>query len=136
MLKRGGTWASIGPPAARNSYMEPLADRVRELDPKGAADALADLDDPAIAGVLAQLNPGQAVEVLEEFSPERRQRIAAGNSAGAQWLADQRYPEGTVGRLMAISSSWVRASWWCTCSSTSSRTRCSIPAGRARGTSV
>jgi magnesium transporter len=100
MLQPCGTWASIAPPAARNPYIESLADRVRELDPKGAADALADLDDPAIASVLAQLNPGQAVEVLEEFSPERRQRIADGNSAGAQWLADQRYPEGTVGRLM------------------------------------
>lgn len=80
--------------------MDALSNRVRELDPKGAADALTDLADAEIAAVLARLNPGQAVEVLEEFSLERRARIAAGDAAGAQWLADQRYPERSVGRLM------------------------------------
>lgn len=80
--------------------MEPLYRRVRELDPKAAADALHDEDDNAVAAVLAQLNPGQAVEILEEFSPTRRQRIAAANSAGEQWLEDVAWPESSVGRLM------------------------------------
>ncbi len=80
--------------------MDSLAHRVRELDPKGAADALAGYDDAAIAGVLASLNPGQAVDVLEEFDGARRTRIAAASSVGAQWLADQRFPEDSVGRLM------------------------------------
>lgn len=80
--------------------MDVLSNHVRELDPKGAADVLESLGDTEIAAILAQLNPGQAVEVLEEFAPERRARIAAGNAAGAQWLADQCYPEGSIGRLM------------------------------------
>jgi magnesium transporter len=80
--------------------MTPLLQHVRELDPKGAADALADRDDGEIAALLAQLNPGQAVEILEEFAPERRERIAATNSAGEQWLEDSVWPEGSVGRLM------------------------------------
>ena len=80
--------------------MVPLTQRVRELDPKGAAEALDDRSDTEIAAVLAELNPGQAVEILEEFAPERRERIAATNSAGEQWLEDSAWPEGTVGRLM------------------------------------
>ena len=80
--------------------MDEFVQRVRDLDPKGAADALDDMADADIAAVLAQLNTGQAVEILEEFVPARRRTIASGNSAGDQWLRDQAYPEGTVGRLM------------------------------------
>lgn len=80
--------------------MDDLLQRLRDLDPRGAADALADLADPAIAQILSRLNPGQAVEVLEEFPADRRQRIAAADSAGEQWLRDQGYAEGSVGRLM------------------------------------
>ena len=80
--------------------METLLRRVRELDPKAAADALHDRADAEVAAVLAQLNPGQAVEILEEFAPTRRQRIAAADSAGEQWLEDGAWPESSVGRLM------------------------------------
>ena len=80
--------------------MDELVHQVRDLDPRGAADKLDSLTDSDIAQVLAQLNPGQAVEVLEEFLPERRRAIAAANSAGDQWLRDQAFPEGSVGRLM------------------------------------
>lgn len=80
--------------------MQSLIQRVRELDPKGAAEALDDRSDADIATLLAELNPGQAVEILGEFTPERRERIAAANSAGEQWLEDSAWPEGTVGRLM------------------------------------
>lgn len=80
--------------------MEDFVRHVRELDPKGAAEALDQMTDTAIAQVLTALNPGQAVEVLEEFPPERRTRIASGSLAAEQWLRDQAYPEGSVGRLM------------------------------------
>jgi magnesium transporter len=80
--------------------MEALYQRVRELDPRGAFDALRELDDAQIAAVLAQLNPGQAVEILEEFPPPRRERIAAADRAGEQWLEDVAWPESSVGRLM------------------------------------
>lgn len=80
--------------------MEALIRRVRELDPRAAADLLHASDDAAVAAVLAELNPGQAVEILEEFPPTRRERIAAANSAGDQWLEDVAWPESSVGRLM------------------------------------
>jgi magnesium transporter len=80
--------------------MDEFVQRVRDLDPKGAAEALDPLADDAIAQVLTQLNTGQAVEILEEFAAERRRTIASGTAAGEQWLRDQTYPEGTVGRLM------------------------------------
>lgn len=80
--------------------MESLYRRVRELDPKAAADILHTESDATVAAVLAQLNPGQAVEVLEEFPPTRRERIAAADSAGEQWLEDVAWPESSVGRLM------------------------------------
>ena len=80
--------------------MEALYQRVRELDPRGAADALHDYDDAQIAAILARLNPGQAVEILEEFPPTRRERIAAADQAGEQWLEDVAWPESSVGRLM------------------------------------
>lgn len=80
--------------------MAPLIQRVRELDPKGAADALDGHTDTEIATLLAELNPGQAVEILDQFAPERRERIAAANSAGEQWLEDSAWPDGSVGRLM------------------------------------
>ena len=80
--------------------MEALIRRVRELDPKAAADVLHHIDDAVVAAVLARLNPGQAVEILEEFPPTRRERVAAADSAGEQWLEDVTWPESSVGRLM------------------------------------
>ena len=60
------------------------------------------LADPGRSGHrpnLSRLNPGQAVEVLEEFPADRRQRIAAADSAGEQWPRDQGRWKA-VGRLM------------------------------------
>ncbi|MEO8670540.1 MAG: magnesium transporter [Tahibacter sp.] len=80
--------------------MASLSQRVRELDPKGAADALAGHTDAEIAAVLTELNPGQAIEILDEFAEPRRRAIASANSAGEQWMEDRSYPETSVGRLM------------------------------------
>jgi magnesium transporter len=78
----------------------PLSDRIRELDPQGAADRLHALSDDEIAQILVELGPGHAIEILEKFPTARRGRIAAANPSGEQWLRDWHYPEGSVGRLM------------------------------------
>ncbi|MEP6484227.1 MAG: magnesium transporter [Rudaea sp.] len=80
----------------------PLSDRIRELDPQGAADRLDKLSDADIAQTLTDLGPGHAIDILGKFSPERRARIAAStlSGEGEQWLKDWHFPEGSVGRLM------------------------------------
>ncbi len=79
-----------------------LSDRIRELDPQGAADRLEKLSDAEIARTLTALGPGHAIDILQKFSPQRRARIAAATSSGEgeQWLKDWHFPEGSVGRLM------------------------------------
>src|ERR1700742_1029741 len=80
----------------------PLSERVRELDPQGAADLLEKLPDTEIARTLCELGPGHAIDVLTKFSAQRRARIAAatGSGEGEQWLKDWHFPEGSVWRLM------------------------------------
>ncbi|HZP65600.1 MAG TPA: magnesium transporter [Rudaea sp.] len=87
-----------------------LSERLRELDPQGAADRLAEMTDAAIAQELAELGPGHAIDILEKFPAERRGRIAAAtlSGEGEQWLKDWHYPEGTVGRLMETSPAQFR----------------------------
>lgn len=77
-----------------------LLDRVRRADLRTACEILEPHGDAEIAAVLAQLGAGQAVEVLEEFPEDRRALIAAETAAGPDWLEGQRYPEGSIGRLM------------------------------------
>jgi magnesium transporter len=85
---------------ADSQSQRPLSDRIRELDPQGAADHLQALGDDEIARVLAELGPGHAIEILEKFPAARRTCIAAADPSGEQWLRDWHYPEGSVGRLM------------------------------------
>ena len=85
---------------ADSQSQRPLSDRIRELDPQGAADHLQELGDDEIARVLAELGPGHAIEILEKFPAARRTCIAAADPSGEQWLRDWHYPEGSVGRLM------------------------------------
>ena len=87
-----------------------LSDRIRELDPQGAADRLTAMPDAAIAQTLAELGPGHAIDILQKFPAERRARIAAAtlSGEGEQWLKDWHYPEGSVGRLMEASTAQFR----------------------------
>jgi magnesium transporter len=79
-----------------------LSDRIRQLDPQGAADRLRPLSDVEIAQTLAELGPGHAIDILGKFGETRRGQIAAATKSGEgeQWLRDWHYPEGSVGRLM------------------------------------
>ncbi len=82
----------------------PLSERIRELDPQGAADRLENLSDTDIARTLSELGPGHAIDILTKFSAQRRARVAAatGSGEGEQWLKDWHFPEGSVGRLVEI----------------------------------
>jgi len=79
-----------------------LVDRLRQLDPQGAADRLRELPDAEIARTLTELGPIHANEILRKFSKERREQVADATAGGEgeQWLRDSHYPEGSVGRLM------------------------------------
>ncbi len=76
---------------------------LRDLDPEGAADAVQALSDEAATDALSQMNPAQAVEVVERLTPAHQHRLAqiadARNVAG-DWVSNQRYEDGSVGRLM------------------------------------
>jgi magnesium transporter len=79
-----------------------LVDRLRQLDPQGAADRLRELPDAEIARTLTELGPIHANEILRKFTKERRAQVADATAGGEgeQWLRDSHYPEGSVGRLM------------------------------------
>lgn len=79
-----------------------LLEAVRQAGSERACELLEAYPDRDVAEVLATLNPGIAVEILRRFPRERGERIAAATpeGAGQQWLLDQQYPEGTVGRMM------------------------------------
>ena len=79
-----------------------LVDRLRQLDPQGAADRLRELPDAEIARTLTELGPIHANEILRKFSKERRAQVADATAGGEgeQWLRDSHYPESSVGRLM------------------------------------
>jgi magnesium transporter len=74
--------------------------RLARLDTRTAIERL-DLEDPGeVARLLAQLPPARANTILSALSDEARARIMAAAPAGTDWSDSQRYPEGTVGRLL------------------------------------
>ena len=79
-----------------------LANRISYLPPEEAGQAIAGEPPERAAAALALLTPATAVEVLWELPAEARARVvaAAPEGRGEQWLRDQQYGEGTVGRLM------------------------------------
>ncbi len=85
---------------------EPVTiDVLRDLDADDAVSRLAALPNASVARLLSQLGPGRTVAILDRFGPERRRQIAfaAGQDEGGQWLTNQNWPEGSVGRLMESS---------------------------------
>ena len=77
-----------------------LARKVAALDTKTAIERL-DLRNPAeVARMLASMPPARANSILAAMSVETRERIMAAAPAGTDWMDSQRYPEGSVGRLL------------------------------------
>jgi magnesium transporter len=74
--------------------------RLARLDTRTAIERL-DLEEPAeVAKLLAQLPPARANTILSALSDEARARIMEAAPPGTDWSDSQRYPEGTVGRLL------------------------------------
>lgn len=55
-----------------------------------------------VVKLLLELNPGTVQQLLQEFSKKRIEQIlnAAPPEVSTQWLHNQSYPEGSIGRLM------------------------------------
>ena len=79
-----------------------LYTKLIERNPRDAVEALADYPDEFVAGVLVLLNPAVRQHVLDALPRHRRELILAAASPEnrRQWLANDQYPEGSVGRLM------------------------------------
>ncbi len=75
---------------------------VLDLGPREAARLLAPLADGLIVRVLDAVNQGIAQQVLEALPEDRKQAVlaAAQPESRAQWLRNESYPEGSLGRLM------------------------------------
>ena len=79
-----------------------LAEQIGDLPAEQAARLLERRADEQVAGALTLLRPAEAILILGKMGLARRERIAAAAPAGRgqQWLADEKYRVGTIGRLM------------------------------------
>jgi magnesium transporter len=78
----------------------PEVTQISRLDTRTAIERL-DLQDPtAVAKLLAGLPPARANAILAALSEDARARIMDAAPPGTDWTDAQRYPEGTVGRLL------------------------------------
>ncbi len=85
--------------AAPNAETQ-LSQRLGALDPASALERLQAYDPAGQARLLATLPPARANDLLSAMSPERRGAVIAAAPAGTDWSDAQRYPEGSVGRLL------------------------------------
>ncbi len=77
-----------------------LLSKVAALDTQTAIERLDARDPAEVARLLASLPPARANTILSAMSEEARSRIMDAAPAGTDWSDAQRYPEGTVGRLL------------------------------------
>ncbi len=77
-----------------------LAQRLGQLDHKSALEQLQPLEPAAQARLLAALPPARANDLLADMKADRRAAVIAAAPAGTDWTDGQRYPEGSVGRLL------------------------------------
>jgi magnesium transporter len=77
-----------------------LLNKVAMLDTKTAIERLDAYDPAEVAKLLAALPPARANSILAAMPEDSRERIMAAAPPGTDWSDSQRYPEGTVGRLL------------------------------------
>ncbi len=77
-----------------------LAKQLSALDTQSAIDRLETTAPAEVATMLAALPPARANSLLAAMAPERRAAVMAAAPDGTDWADSQRYPEGTVGRLI------------------------------------
>lgn len=77
-----------------------LAKRIGGLDSDSALKRLAGLPPAEVARLLAALPPARANALLAAMPVGERTAVIAAAPAGTDWADSQRYPEGSVGRLL------------------------------------
>jgi magnesium transporter len=77
-----------------------LLTKVAALDTQTAIERLDARDPVEVAKLLASLPQARANAILAAMSEEARARIMEAAPVGTDWSDGQRYPEGTVGRLL------------------------------------
>jgi magnesium transporter len=84
------------------SHVKRIVTEVEQRAPSDAVKLLENLPDLAVVQVLGRLNPSIALNVLLRFETPRRQSLlyAAPADRREQWIRNQAYSEGSVGRLM------------------------------------
>ncbi|MGH9459456.1 MAG: magnesium transporter [Thermoanaerobaculia bacterium] len=90
------------PLTAAKPESEDLLHRVLHSGPREAAELLT-RETPAHASeALQAINPATAQDILDEFDPEMRRAILAvtPKAQSEQWIRNDAFEEGTVGRLM------------------------------------
>ena len=85
-----------------NAEIRPLYTKLIERSPRDAVKLLHEYPEEFVEGVLTLLNPASRQQVLDAMPRHRRELILAAASPEnrRQWLANDEYPENTVGRLM------------------------------------
>jgi magnesium transporter len=88
--------------APARAEIEALLPKVVAQAPNQAVEMLSPYPDGFIANMLTLLNPAQAQDVLERFPSERRQKVivAAPPEIRQQWVRNEAFREGTIGRMM------------------------------------
>lgn len=77
-----------------------LAKRIAALDTDSAIRRLEGIPAPDVARLLASLPPARANVLLAAMPVGERTAVMAAAPAGTDWGDSQRYPEGSVGRLI------------------------------------
>lgn len=88
--------------ASPAEHLDHLTLEAQRRAPLDVAQLLMDETDETVGAVLRHMHSAAAYRVLMRFPESRRHRIVqfAGNHVGDPWSVAQRFPEGSVGRLM------------------------------------
>ena len=100
------------PKAGENLRVRKLVVAAQQRAPMDAVAYLDGESDELIAQVLSECDAAAAIGILVCFSDERSQaiRARASEEKRSQWIRNEAYPEGSVGRLMEQPSAVFRAS--------------------------
>lgn len=89
-----------GEKAATSTAGNPAAPELQRLDTASLAGLLRRTPPARAAQLLAQMPPARAARILEAMPADIRAPIMAAAPPGTDWADAQRYPEGSVGRLL------------------------------------
>ncbi|MEX0775112.1 MAG: magnesium transporter [Phycisphaeraceae bacterium] len=93
---------SVSSAAAEDAHVGELSNRLLQLGPREAAELLRPESAGVVAAVLKRTNPAVVQDVLGAMTQAQRAEVFTQAPAllRQQWETNERYAEGTVGRLM------------------------------------